>query len=371
LRKQSGIEIAFELGLRRWLSVVVARPRLVIALVTLASLGAAWYTATHLRINSNTRELVRQDAPFRQRYEEFGKAFPHYESSTLIVLTADSHRLASDAAKRLAKALRARPDLITSIYSPDEGSFFRDRALLYMDLDELENAILRMAEVQPILATLARDPSLRGIHDEVSLAMDVVERGDDPGPGFKRLSDRLSEIVENHVAGIDAAPSWEQTLLGREYGEVHHVIAVQGHQDYSAKISSESLIQGIRAIAFDLGLTPENGVHVRLTGMVPLAYEELQSLRSSIGTAGALAVVLLALILTLGTRSLRVIIATFSTAVVGIIWASAFAMATVGEFNTFSVAFSVLLLGLGVDFAIHICLPPSGVPSPCAPSPRR
>ncbi|MBW2273178.1 MAG: MMPL family transporter [Deltaproteobacteria bacterium] len=357
MENQSLIAVAYERGLLRWLRFVVAHPRTIIALVILTTVGAAWYTATHLRMNSNTQELVRQDAPFRQRYEEFGKAFPHYESSTLVVLTAADHGTASKAAERLATALRARPDLITNIYSPDEGSFFRDRALLYMDIDELETAVSRMAEVQPILATLARDPSLRGIHDEVSAAMDLVERGDDPGPGFGRLSDRLSEIIEGHIAGDDDAPSWQETLLGREQeGDVHHVVAVQGNQDFDAKISSELLIQEIRAIATELDLTPEKGVVVRLTGMVPLAYEELLSLRSSVGVAGLLAACMLAAILVLGTRSLRVIVATLATVVVGIVWTSAFAMAAVGEFNTFSAAFSVLLIGLGVDFAIHICL---------------
>ena len=163
--------------------------------------------------------------------------------------------------------------------------------------------------------------------------------------------------MESHVAGQDDAPSWEQTLLGRrQEGDVHHVVTVKGRQDFSAKISSELLIREIRSIASELGLTPENGVVVRLTGMVPLAYEELLSLRSSVGTAGMLAACLLAVILVLGTRSLRVIIATLATVVVGIVWTSAFAMATVGEFNSFSAAYSVLLIGLGVDFAIHICL---------------
>ena len=54
-----------------------------------------------------------------------------------------------------------------------------------MDIDELETAVSRMAEVQPILATLARDPSLRGIHDEVSAAMDLGRARRRPRPRLR------------------------------------------------------------------------------------------------------------------------------------------------------------------------------------------
>ena len=58
MKTQSRIADAYERGLRRWLSFVVARPRLIIALIARSSVGAAWYAVTHMRMNSNTHELV-------------------------------------------------------------------------------------------------------------------------------------------------------------------------------------------------------------------------------------------------------------------------------------------------------------------------
>jgi len=72
--------------------------------------------------------------------------------------------------------------------------------------------------------------------------------------------------------------------------------------------------------------------------------------------AGSVSLGLLALILVLGVRSLRVIAATYLSLLVGLVWTVAFASFFVGAFNTISVVFLVMFIGLGVDFAIHLCL---------------
>jgi len=343
-------------GLARWVGFAVARHWLVVALTLGATLAAGAYTALNMRMNSDTRQLVHQDAPFRKSYQAFGEAFPHYEKSSLIVVSAASHRLASDASRRLAVALRGRSDLIRTLYSADESDFFRDHALLYLEVAELDRVVARLAEAQPVLSALANDPSIRGLAKEISRALDALAGGEEIGPGFEPVARRLAEIGEAQLAGGTAVLSWEKELLREPPGEVHHMIAVQGTEDFSTAISSERLLAQIRATADELGLVPANGVRVRLTGMVPLATGELESVRGSVRLAAALAFSFLTLIMVFGTRSLRIILATLATVVVGIVWTSAFALLSVGEFNTFSAAFAVLLIGLGVDFAIHICL---------------
>jgi hopanoid biosynthesis associated RND transporter like protein HpnN len=79
-------------------------------------------------------------------------------------------------------------------------------------------------------------------------------------------------------------------------------------------------------------------------------------MRSGVVVAGSLSAVLLAVILGYGLRSLRIVVAVVITLLVSLAWTTAYAMATVGEFNTISAAFAVLLLGLGVDFGIHFGL---------------
>ena len=60
------------------------------------------------------------------------------------------------------------------------------------------------------------------------------------------------------------------------------------------------------------------------------------------------------LVLFRALRSLRLVVTSIITLLVGLVWTGAFAAATVGALNLISLAFAILFIGLGVDFAIHL-----------------
>ncbi len=98
------------------------------------------------------------------------------------------------------------------------------------------------------------------------------------------------------------------------------------------------------------------GLRLRITGTVALRYEELLLMSRGAGLSTALAFLLVAVVLYLGLRSVRMMVASLLTLLVGVIWTAAFAAMAVGYLNLISVAFGVLYIGLGIDFAIHLCL---------------
>ena len=69
-----------------------------------------------------------------------------------------------------------------------------------------------------------------------------------------------------------------------------------------------------------------------------------------------LSIILVATILTIGLGSFRIVVACLTTLIVGLIITTAFASITVGTLNLISIAFAVLYIGLGIDFAIHMAL---------------
>ena len=74
------------------------------------------------------------------------------------------------------------------------------------------------------------------------------------------------------------------------------------------------------------------------------------------GLAGILALITVGIVLFLGLRSPKLVLATLITLIMGLVWTASFAAATVGHLNLISVAFAVLYIGLSVDYAIHFCL---------------
>ena len=338
-----------------WVNGVSGRPILTLVVVVASAVAALVYSAENFRMNSDNTKAVRQDAPFRQDYEAFLDSFPQFRDTTLVVLTGDSIDVVSDAQESLAEAFEQRKDLITYLYAPGTDPYFEDHALLYLDEAELEDAIARLARAQPALTALTEDPSLRGLFAELELGIEEVKDGGEPPRGMIRMSKRVGDIGEGMLAGRPRALSWADEFFG-EGETIYRLIILHGQENYGETAPAARLISEIRRMVSELHLTPENGVTVRLTGMVPLAHEELATLRTGLVLAGTVSGALLIVILGFGLRSLRIVVTTLVALLVSLSWTAAYALATVGEFNTISAAFAVLLLGLGVDFGIHVGL---------------
>ena len=94
--------------------------------------------------------------------------------------------------------------------------------------------------------------------------------------GQAKLSDidrpmtAFADTLEKVAGGQSAFLSWRKLFTGSTGGErTRAFVEVQPKLDYSALKPGAVASQTIRAAARNLGLTPDNGVRVRLTGPVP------------------------------------------------------------------------------------------------------
>ena len=112
----------------------------------------------------------------------------------------------------------------------------------------------------------------------------------------------------------------------------------------------------IRAEAARLGLRQEAGVRVRLTGSVALADEEFATIREGAELSTSLTLALEAVLLWVALRSLRLILPVLATVMAGLVLTGAFGLAVYGSFNVISVAFAVLVIGLGDDQSVQFAI---------------
>ncbi|MBV9078494.1 MAG: MMPL family transporter, partial [Methylobacteriaceae bacterium] len=216
-----------------------------------------------------------------------------------------------------------------------------------------------------LLGPLAADPSLRGVLEVIALGLGGIRKGETTPTDLARPIALLAQTFERVLAGDPpgrAELSWRKLLSDKAEGELADIRArrriVLAHPtlDYGAIRSAGGAIDLVRQTARELGLTPENGVAVRLTGPAPLADEEFASVAD-----GALADALLTLaavtgLLVLALRSAKVILAVLVTLLVGLAVTAGLGLALVGELNLISIAFTVLFVGLGVDFGIQVSI---------------
>ena len=330
-------------------------PMAVILVCLLLAGRAGLYTVQNFAMNSDSAQLIDAKVGWRMRQARFDAEFPQQNNLTLVVIDAATPELAESAAARLSQRLSANHRLFTHVRRPDGGPFFSRNGLLFLPLKEVQNTIQQLIKAQPFLAGLAADPSLRGIMTNLSNALLGVNAGQAKLADFDLPMARFADVFTAAAHGKTQLLSWHSLITGSppKPEEIRRFIELQPRLDFNALEPGRKANEAIRAEARSLGLVPENGVRVRLTGPVPLADEEFATLtdRATLMVMAMMGGVLLTLWLAL--RSFRIIFAILVILFVGLAITMGVGLLAVGVFNIISIAFIALFVGLGVDFGIQ------------------
>jgi hopanoid biosynthesis associated RND transporter like protein HpnN len=342
--------------LSTWIGFV-ERYRLSVSLLII--LGAALslhYTANNLGMNTNTQDMLSPELDWRQLDAEMDKSFPQYVDSILIVIEAQTPDEAGDAGKLLYRHLSKETDLFKSVYYPSGLDFFRNSALLFLDTDELQDLADNLAAIQPFLSRLTEDQSIRGLFNMLTEAVDARMDGDEID--LTSLNTRLDESLAAVENGRHYRLSWQALMGGTDENKpvYREYIVIQPILDYGGLLPATQALDRIRSLVNEFRLTRDNHLEIRLTGGAALSHEELQSVFSGTGVSLAVALILVAVILIAGLRSGWMVLAALITLITGLVYTAGFAALAIGKLNLISVAFAILYIGLGVDFAVHFCL---------------
>ncbi len=327
---------------------------IVLAALVLAGAGLR-YSSEHLGINTDTADMISPDLPWRQSNIREAKAFPQYQDTIVIVIDAPSEDEAEDTSLRIGRLLQQRPALFSEVFLGKDAPFFRREGLLFLDVDALLELSDKLTAMQPFLGRLAARPTLAGLFDTLALALDENDQDSalPLGPALGRIADSLNDATRNHPGRL----SWQALIDGKDADADarRRIVMVKPVLDYGSLLPGKPAIEAIRGMLARMDLQ-QQGIRVRLTGSATLAYEELQSVSRGAGLAGLLSLLAVTLVLIIGLRSIWTLLASLVTLLVGLILTASFAALAIGELNMISVAFAVLYIGLGVDFAIHYCL---------------
>ena len=333
-----------------WVGYVASHSLLTLLSITVATVIFAWVAITQFQINSDLSQLIHQEADWRDDFEAYKSKFPDLVDPAIVVVSGSSFMAVENAARRLEEAISARKEHFRAVYSPQNDPFFRRHALLYLPLDELYDMTDRLSQAQPMLTAVSEDPSVRSI---LKLLREGIANGETDTAAFATTVRLLTQSAEAQSAGEDSTIRWTDEFFSGQ-DTWHRLILLKGQRNFDATLPNAAVMRELRNIIEMMDFPME--ISVGITGEVALSHEEIEAAMAGVQLAGWVAVVLLFAVLLLGVRSLKIIAATFAMLIIGIIWTSAYAMMTVGEYNTLSIIFLVMFFGLGVDFAIHFSL---------------
>lgn len=345
-------------ALHGWEANFIRYPWLVILLFVMGCGLTLQYTMEHLKVNTNTAELISPDMPFQRNRIALEQAFPQDIGTILLLVEGDTPESTAAAVKRTTQQLRGNPADFTSVYVPTEGDFLARNGLLYLSMNELEDLTNQLAKAQPFIGRLSKDNSLRGLFGIVGEALTESDKSDfelelDP------LLHKISEALDKNSAGQNYQVSWRQLMTpdrASGFGITQSFILVKPVLHYEEVMPAEKAMKALDTILHEVTQGDLADVRIRKTGEVALEHEEMETISNGVSVASIASLFLVCGTLWIAYRSFKLMFATFISLTMGLILSLGFATVAIGQLNLISIGFAVLFIGMGDAYSSHFCL---------------
>ncbi len=318
------------------------------------AIAAGYYTARHFAINTDINTLIASNLDWRQRDQQFDRAFDR-DGTILAVVEAPTPEQSSSAVAGLEQKLKGDSKDFRSMQPLGSGEFFDKNGLLFLPTEEVGKITGQFGAAAPLIEIMAGDPSIRGLTGALETGLAGVKRGEVKLDNTARPFNMIAQTVEDILNKGSANFSWRELTSDTPLGDSDRraFIEFKPVLDYNSLEPGKEAADAIRGAAADLDFPGKYQARVRLTGPVPIANEEYATVQDGAIINGIGTVLVVLLILWMALHSAKIIFAVFVNLFIGLSLTTAVGLFMVGSLNLLSIAFAVLFVGLGVDFGIQ------------------
>jgi hypothetical protein len=313
--------------------------------------------AFQLKLSTAMTNLMPQDDPMVQ---EFDRVMEEFAGAASMLVVAEGNEQALVAfAERVAPQIEAIKDYVKKVDYKLPRDFLTKHALMLMKAEDLKNN-----------HTLFENPNVVGFLTNLN---DSFEReytgsgggsieGQEQEQGVIRFMDGLQTFLtdmnqaldgDGATAGVHAAEailygdpyyrSWDRRML------IMQIIPTFDFLEIDKDIAATDTVEVIVKQA-----AQELGIQAGLTGMVPLSRDEMVAVSSDSYIITTIALVGILVLFIVAFRMLVSPLLAILTLLVGVTWAMGLAWPLVRTLNMMTSMMGVVLVGLGIDFSIHI-----------------
>ncbi|MFQ5630729.1 MAG: RND family transporter, partial [bacterium] len=335
------------------------RPGLMFGIALLITAGAA-SLASRLELVMHIKNLMPESHPM---VHEFNGIIDDYSTASMIIIAARGQESElKQFADELAPKVKALTQYVKRVDYKLERDFFLQHGLILQKAKDLNNSkdIYSDLNLLPWLRHLNDSFEKTYVYDEESISTKEKENN---AVAFLDGIKYWLQTVENYASGEQMPPpviaetAAERFLIGEQYfiSQDKDMLLIFALPTFTI-MDIDLVVEATNTIDALIAETSPKypTIFAGTTGAIALNRDEMEAMSSDMYVTSLLA---LLLILTLFVLSFRMWVAPILaglTLTIGIIWTAGFALLTVGSLNIMTSMFSVILIGLGVDFSIHI-----------------
>ena len=362
---------------------------------------------TRLQFDMDRNALVGEDKPSHRNFLALKREFPG-QDDLVGVIESEDHEKNRQFAERLgarleAESSRANPtNLFTDVFFKGDLRLMGPKALLFFPQTNLVEFSTALAAYKPFMEQFTGATNLAALFRQVNslikatgrqrdaaketqflqalpaldrllrLARECLARpGSPPSPGVEVLfgggsaaerekyitfADGRIYLVSTKprvvvVTAADAAPSWLERLMGQPADtspKALELLRFMRQDEVNA-----AAIQRFRVLVAEVSREVP-GVNIGTTGEQVLDYDEMVQSTKDSTAATIWSLALVALIFVVGYHALSRPFKAITCLVIGIAYTMGYTTLVVGHLNILTVTFVPMLIGLAIDFGVHL-----------------
>jgi hopanoid biosynthesis associated RND transporter like protein HpnN len=354
--------------LARWLgwlaAAILRRPRWFIWPQIALFLICIAVTVKFLQFDTSRNNLVGGNHLYHHNFLEYAKEFPQ-ESDLVVVVESENTEKNRQFVERLGMKLEAETNLFRDVFYKGDLPMLGSKALLFVPENDLVGLRDTLKDDLPFIEKFAQTTNLISLFDQINTQFRTAKRetnaqnealvkslpaldrilqqartsmirpGTPPSPGVTALFN----------AGEEAS---SQTYITFNHGKIFLVTAHPPTRELCMPA-----VDRMRALVRETK-SEVPGVNVGLTGESVLEHDEMLQSQKDTTMASIVSLVLCALIFIYGYNETGRPIKATLCLLVGLAYTFAFATLTVGHLNILTITFLPMLIGLAIDFGVHL-----------------
>jgi uncharacterized protein len=326
--------------------------------------ASIFYTIQNLQFHTSRNDLVGGEKEYHRIYLDFKKEFP-VQDDLVVVVESESMEKNRQFVERLGAKLQAETNVFTSVFYKGDLKMMGPKALLFLPEKDLQELLETLQSFQPFLIQFTRATNLVSLFNLVNTQFRTATREENAQnralvralPALERIisqaSDGLMRLGNPPSPGVNSLfeggrEAEQQIYITYGNGRIYLVTAQAKREDLN-----ERAVERMRELISEAQLEVP-GLNVGLTGEPVLEVDEMAQSQKDSTVASVVSLLLTALIFIYGYNETGRPIKAVLCLLVGLAYTMGFTTLTVGHLNILTITFVPILIGLAIDFAVHL-----------------
>jgi len=343
---------------RKWAQLIHKHPLIILIIVLLTTVFFG-YLSSKMKMDTNMSNLLPDSDPRVVEYNKVVQKFTN-TAATVLVLQGDEKSI-KEYAKKIVPKIENLTQYVKRVKYTQEKEFIAKHGFMLTKEEDLQNTVDMFQNVNllPLITAINDNFEKEYVGKEESIG--TREKQDNTVRFLDQITSWISSM-DYYTSGtlIDPKRKYQAVddfLFGEQFFISDHknmlLIFVEPSfsiMEITPLLESTEEIQKL----LDEMETKYPNVIAGLTGFIPLQKDEMDYSKSDMNKSSIIALVLILLLFIISFRMFSTPILAVINLIFSIIIANGVGYLLIGNLNMMTAMFAVILIGLGIDFSIHI-----------------